>query len=338
MIVNLPEELLIKILDYNNSTQDLANYRLVCSCWNRLAEPLLFAKQITIKSEAGALSLFGHLYRNPDNGKIIKHLEFGRSYISTVILKELLRLAFTPNMEYLTGSIGSDELYMLMNNIADKTPDKFTRLKAIPSPEFFSNMYNSSLLTFKETLQDITFILEDDDDDESDHWDIINQLETFKNLTKLKLDGRFPALFDVENVLKGCIYLTELIMSTKFLDIIHPKSEMEAWTPTNVKIVENVKKVTITLECRSDLLEYLTFKYPKIEAINIDASLPIALARNNLLRTLNVIKKARSINVKFPVKEGDLADTLKYLIADGTRFIVKDTADNNFGIVITETL
>lgn len=333
MINILSEELILTIIKSLDSIADVAVCRLVCKSWNRIAEPVMFGKEIIIRSEEGALSLYAHLYSKPTFGKLIKHLSFEEDYLPVAILKGLLHFAFTPNMEFMTGSVGSNQLYLLMNTIADKSPVKFFKLKTIPHPDSFSNIYNNSLITFKDTLQDFVFHIEDVEDD--DIWDMANQLETFKCLTKLTLSGSLLTVFNLEDILKGCSHLEELTTDIKLQVNVLGKNEVDAWAATNVKVLDSVKKIIIQRECRSDLLEYLLFKYPKIEAIEIDALLlPLATARNNLQRTLNVIKKIHSSKVKLLFKEVDLADSLKYIIADGTRFIISDVSNSEFSITI----
>ncbi|KAF1799927.1 hypothetical protein V8B55DRAFT_1440355 [Mucor lusitanicus] len=73
-INQLPDELLVKILDYNDSTADLAQCRLVCQRWGLLVEPLMFGKHITLTSSEGSLSFYGHLYRKPHYGRLVKRL------------------------------------------------------------------------------------------------------------------------------------------------------------------------------------------------------------------------------------------------------------------------
>jgi hypothetical protein len=333
MINILSEELILKIIKDLNSASDVAKCRLVCKGWNRIAEPVMLGKEVIIRSEEGALSLYAHLYSKPAFGKLIKQLTFEEDYLPVALLKGLLHFAFTPNMEYMTGSVSTDQLYILINTIADKSPAKFLKLKTIPHPDSFSNVYNNSLITFKDTLQDLVFHVEDVEED--DIWDMANQLETFKCLTKLTLSGPLLTVFNLEDILNGCSHLEELTVNIKLQINILGKIEVDAWSATNVKILDSVKKIFIRRECRCDLLEYLLFKYPKIETIEIDVLLtPLVTARNNLQRILNVIKKIHSSKVKLLFKEQDLADSLKYIMADGTRFTISDVSSSEFSIII----
>ncbi|GAN06481.1 hypothetical protein MAM1_0124c05965 [Mucor ambiguus] len=309
------------IIYYTDSVADLAKLRLVCKSWNAIAEPLMFRGRIKIKSSYAALALYGHLYKQPSYGKFIKYLHFDDDYIPMTIQRGLLNLSFTPNMERITGEIDDDDFYLMMNSIADKSRDKFDKLEAIPHPSYYSVVYNLTLLNFKSTLQEIIYSLRDESDEEfSPGWDFSSKFESFVNLVKLELEADLEAVFDLEGTLIGCSRLQELTLKAHFNDKVHVKSEVEAWAPSNVKIVDTVRKLVIARECRSDLLEYLLFKYPNTSTIDIDAARPLITANNNLHRTLNAIKTVRYHKVKIAVNTGNLIESLRFLIADGIRF------------------
>ncbi|KAK4520912.1 proteinase B [Mucor velutinosus] len=336
---DIPGTLVTKIINCSDSVANLAQFRLVCKSWNVIAEPLMFSRRIKISSSYAALAFYGHLYRRPNYGKLINHLHFEEDFLPVAIQHELLRLAFTPSMERITGEIDDDDFYLLMSSIADKARDKFDKLKAIPHPSCYSVVYNCALLNFKSTLEEITFSLRDENgEDYSSTWDL-SRFESFVNLTKFELEADLEAVFDLEDALAGCSRLKELTVKVYFNDRLHVKSEVEAWAPINVKIVNTVKKLVITRECRSDLLEYLLFKYPNTDTIDIDVEKPLILSSNNLHRTLNIIKAIRSHKVKFAVKSNDLIESLRFLIADGIQFRMKEDEENeNFCIEISNLL
>lgn len=328
MIHYIPEELIIRIVNYSDSVADLAQYRLVCKLWNTIVEPLMFSKRITINSAHGALALFGHLYRQPTYGKLIRHIHF-EDYLPGTIQQGLLHLAFTPNMERITGEIDDDDFYLLMNSIAEKRRGKFDKLKAIPHPSCYSAAYIIVLLNFQSTLEEVSISLKyDNDQDFNSSWDLPSKMELFVSLVKLELEADMEALFDTEAMLVDCPRLKELTLTLGFNDTIHVKSEIEAWAPTNVKIIDTVKKLTITHECRSDLLEYLLFKYPNTDTIEIDVSRPLIASNNNLQRTVNVIKAMRFYKVNFVVNHTDLTAYLKFINADGIPFCLEEDDEN----------
>ncbi|CAO3612129.1 unnamed protein product [Mucor fragilis] len=327
-ISEVPGTLITKIINYSDSVADFAQFRLVCKQWNTITEPLMFSKPIHISSSSAALALYGHLYKQPNYGKLIRHLNFEEDFIPATIQRGLLHLAFTPNMERITGEIDDGDFYLLMNSIADKSGDKFDKLKAIPHPSYYSVLYDFALLNFKSTLEEITYSLRDaNEEDSSPSWDFSSKFESFVNLFKFELEADLEAVFDLEDTLAGCSRLKELTVKVHFNDKVHVKSEVEAWAPLNVKIVDTVKKLVITRECRSDLLEYLLFKYPNTDTIEIDVVKPLITASNNLHRTVNVIKSIRSHNVNLVVKNSDLIESLRFLIADGIRFHIKEDED-----------
>ncbi|KAF1806708.1 hypothetical protein V8B55DRAFT_1569751 [Mucor lusitanicus] len=323
--------LIATILHYSDSVVNLAQLRLVCKSWNAIAEPLMFSRGIQIKSSNAALSLYGHLHRRPSYGKLIRNLHFEEVYVPAAIQRGLLQLVFTPNMERITGEIDDDEFYLLMNNIASKGRDRYDKLKAIPHPAFFSAVYCVALLNFKSTLEEITYSLQDENGEAtSPSWDLSSSFDSFVNLVKFELEVDLDAMFDLESTLAGCSQLQELTVKAHLNDKIHAKSEVEAWAPTNVKIVGTVKKLVIHRECRSDLLEYLLFKYPNTDRIEIDVMKPLITSSYNLYRTVKVIKAIRSHKVKFTVKNDDLIDSLRFLIADGVCFQLKEDAETGY--------
>ncbi|KAL9555192.1 hypothetical protein MBANPS3_002465 [Mucor bainieri] len=315
-IRNVPKAI-TSIMQYSDSMEDLAQLRLVCKSWNAIAEPLMFSKHIQISN-------------------LITHLHFDDEYLPVTVQRELLQLAFTPSMERMTGEIDDEGFYMLMNDIASKTSgDRFDKLKAIPHPPHYSAVYNITLLNFKSTLEEITYSPQDENDEESAFsWS--SEFESFVNLVKFELDAELETVFNLEDSLTGCSRLQELTLKVIFNDKVHVKNEVEAWVSTNVEIVDTVKKLVITRECRSDLLEFLLFKYPNTNTIEIDATRALIMSNNNLQRTLNIIKRIRSHKVNLAVKNTELPESLKFLMADGIQFRLnqQDGITENFYIEI----
>ncbi|KAK4520391.1 uncharacterized protein ATC70_008525 [Mucor velutinosus] len=332
MIRNLPDELIAKIIDYNVSTADVAVCRLVCKRWSHLAEPLMFGKQITIRSEADALSLYGHLCRNPRYGKLVKRIHFQESDIMYALLEGLLHFILTPNMEKMTGRLSSGHsFFRTACKIAKASTAKFDRLQVLPYPLYSSNAYDDALIAFKDTLREMVLVL--DANQIQAGVGIDSFIMDFKSLVHLTLNGSLGSLFLMEEFLQHCSTLEELTIHLHLADNVHEKTFVETWAVPIVKAMNSVKKVTFKQECRSDQLEYIRIKYPKINTLIIDVhTTPLIVGRNNIKRIVKAMKGVPTYNIKLLIKEGNLEDMIGHLLDEGYQFNVKEADFDQFKI------
>ncbi|KAL9551008.1 hypothetical protein MBANPS3_004463 [Mucor bainieri] len=332
MTRNLPDELIARIIDCNESTADVATCRLVCKHWNHLAEPLMFGKQINIKSEADALSLYGHLFRKPYYGKLVKRIHFKQGEFTCALHEGLLHHIFTPNMEEMRGElVFGHEFFNTIIKMARKSETKFEKLQVLPHPLYFSNVYDDALLTFRDTLREVTLVL--DADRTLPRVGILIFLTDFKSLAKLTLNGTLASMFFMEDVLEHCTALEELTLNLQFADNIHEKTFVETWATPIVKTVDSVKKVTFEKQCRSDQLEYIRFKYPRIDTLIIDVhTAPLMVTRNNIKRIVQAMMGVSTYNIKLLVKEENITDTFTWLFNEDCQFDVKQADQNHFTV------
>ncbi|CAO3615411.1 unnamed protein product [Mucor fragilis] len=242
MTRHLPDELIAKIIDYSESTAGVAMCRLVCKRWNYLAEPLMFGKHIIIRSEAAALSLYGHLCRNPRYGKLVKRIHFQDSDIMCILQQGLLRFIFTPNIEQMRGQMPFGySFFQTIIEIANSSPAKFDKLQVLPHPLYYSNIYDDALIAFKDTLREMVLVL--DVDHTQANTGIINYMMDFKCLVNLTLTGNLGSMFLMEEILQHCLSLEELTLHLHLADNVHDKNFVETWALASVKIVNSVKKI-----------------------------------------------------------------------------------------------
>lgn len=332
----LPDELLVQILDYNDSTAGLAQYRLVCQHWSHLAEPLMFGKQITLKSPEGSLSLYGHLSRKPYYGRLVKHLTCEVPSTESVILEELLKLAFTPTMVHMHATIGGgDSFFKLMDAIISTKyrPSQFSQLKAIPHPRYHSSVYNSLLLKLSNTLQRVVIRLNGSGNRDLLH--LFDSLHTFKCLTALDIQGLFDRFIIMETILEGCSLLREISVNVHLQEAINTKNDMANWMAVNVTIKHNlIKSLKMIDTCRADLLEFFVYKYPNMESIVIEAGTAMSRMRENMKRTFTAIQQIPSRKVNLIAREDDLLHALPQLFAVDLQFDLKEEDDDRFRIEI----
>lgn len=257
----LPPELLLKIFDFIDPLEQLAQCRLVCKTWSNIVESVMFGKHINIKSTETAMNLCYHLSRNPANGKRIKYFEFASTHIKSQAQLKLLPLMFTPNLEWLKGMVYDDSFFLDMIKIACNSSLKFDKLRAIPSYYHCPEAYNLALVTFKETIHEMSMAIFPGDK-------VIDCLDEFKYLTFLKLNILFGGIQKLNLVLSKCHYLQELqlVMFTLSRDTaVKTTEQFYLWAEDNVVKANTLNKLKLLGDPDINVIEFLAFKYPKIE-------------------------------------------------------------------------
>lgn len=324
-IMLLPHDILVHIFDQIDSVAQLAICRSVCQKWNSPVEVAMFGKKISIKTEDHVIQLYGHLCKDPSKGKLIKHLDFQiEDYHLPLIYKHLLRLAFTTNIEYLTGTVRAPSFYTTLTEVAGNTCSQFTRIKMLPSGisshsfhivDDFLAKFNSTrmCLVTKSPLQDLYY-------DSLDN----SIVERAYALRYVLFDNCFTGGWqELELSLKYCPKL-------KALACVHFTQERRRMTRVEVHswiITANVSKVlsleTIwlkTVELCPELLEYLMFKYPNVQVIRL-RSMSSSAQWNVLCRVLNAIKDVKQKDLTFWLPANVAVDNMKQFAASRSEAI-----------------
>ncbi|KAL9542190.1 hypothetical protein MBANPS3_008741 [Mucor bainieri] len=327
-IHQFPTELLVKILDYNDSIADLAQCRLVCQHWNPLAESLMFGKHITLKSAEACLSLYGHLSRKPQYGQLIKRLtceKLSPQRCQHAILEELLRVAFTPTMEQMDATVclaTGDRFFILMQDMltVKYRLDQFDKLAVIPHPSYYSEAYDNLLITLSSTLQRVVIKLTGPRSSQNRRH-LFESLSTFKRLTSLDLRGLMESFRMMETILSGCSLLEDVAVDIHLQENMRTKLDMTTWMIANeIKVEQNsIKSLKVVDSCRADLLELFVHKYRNIKSIVIEARQAMSRMREDMKLKLIVEQDAllHAINELFTV--GLLEYTLKQQNGDQFR-------------------
>ncbi|KAL9548196.1 hypothetical protein MBANPS3_005811, partial [Mucor bainieri] len=278
---SLPLEIFLRIFDYVDSVKGLAQCRLSCKRWDRLAEYAMFGKQLTI-TYANSLSFYHQLQKKPANAQRIKHLCFDIVDCTDVIV-EILRLAVTPSIERIEGTIRYLDDLFYKELIAIGTVTKLTNLRAIPYPYIYSEIHTESLLLFKDTLQELHHGF-------GDFYfmppDIFEKLDEFKCLKKLSTHCVFDSIAELDAILDGAHQLQELEIHREVgAGDLWLEDDVQSWLHDNVQVVPSLTKVRFCHDKDESwlddeyiygispwLMEYLFFKYPNIDYLGTNAA------------------------------------------------------------------
>ncbi|CEP18091.1 hypothetical protein [Parasitella parasitica] len=260
----LPPELLPTIFRFVDSTQQMAQCRLVSKSWNNFAEPAMFEKPFVIKTANAAWSLYQHLYHKPSNGKKIKCFAFFNSKncdILTALQLELLQYVLNPNLEVVRLLFATDDNDLFFNKvrkIAQNPLYKFKKLKVFQSIQFYDPAYQSTLIDFKETIQQVRIKPSDNR--------FVNWLHRFKSLTVLEVDMSSSNVEQLNTALSECHSLQEIKVVRGMPTVSRTTRQLCSWAKRNVSTVKSVKKISFSgIYPSSEVIELLTIKYPQIE-------------------------------------------------------------------------
>ncbi|KAL9538940.1 hypothetical protein MBANPS3_010578 [Mucor bainieri] len=300
----LPDELLLNIFNYIDSC------RITCKSWNNPAAEAMFGKKIPINTELGAIKLYRHLFRDPSKIPLIKHMDFTLdSDDLPIIFEELLRLAFTPSIQQVTGSVKAVGFFTTIFDIIGASKLEFEDLSNLPI--YSGKSSNSNDISIKKLFAiknhcSSLMIPVPRERTASNNWRLLLALDQFKALISLDLQGNADGLKDLEEVSKGCPRLT-ILKFTNF-ELCAPtqreltKVEIDAWNAANVTKQESVRTIEINSTYRPEMIEYLVYKYPNIKSIEIKGTVwssnrDASLNNGSVARVLDAIQHIKSTNV-----------------------------------------
>ncbi|KAF1804448.1 hypothetical protein V8B55DRAFT_1357487 [Mucor lusitanicus] len=322
----LSDEILILIMSHVGSLSQLRECRLVCKAWRNPGLISMLGQEITLRSELGIFRLYDLLMRDPSRGYLVKHLVFNTGEECSVVLKELLYLILTPNIETIKGDVSNDDFYIEFNKVMKRWPNKFEKFQLMTSCSEVTLPYFEALCHFKNSLQAMVFNIGEYSEDIA--YRCAKDLSQFLCLTSLKMEGWYQRLWSMEEVLKYCPYLQELSLN------IHEESGnvleslvVEDWAKSTVEPQYNLKTLSIQTSCHADYLQYLFFKYPNIESIDIDIELDDDYIDINMHRITQLIKRVSHKHIVFTVGTG-----LDF------REIVQDLQAYNYTVMIDKVL
>ncbi|CEP08817.1 hypothetical protein [Parasitella parasitica] len=274
----LPQELMDIIIMNVDTAAQLAQCSLVCKNWSYLAMKIMHTKMILVKSERGAVKLYGHLSRHPEKIESIVHLDFHLDSTDlSIIIEELLALAITPNIHKLTGFVKSDRFFKTLFKIIDDTPSELEKLVELPKYTGDNDaLAIEQALRFKSMYDGLTIVARGYGRSEIFQC-LLHQLDRFKNLTYLKLMGFAQGLQGIESVLKRSSRLKTLEIQNFEYDSCNmrymPTTEVKHWAAAKVKRGKSLQTLIVESACRPEFIDYLMFKYPTITNLKITGQL-----------------------------------------------------------------
>lgn len=258
----------MNILDKVDSIIQLGKCRLVCSTWDKMAEAVMFSKDIQITEEGNVIKLRDHLAKNFSRAHLIRSLEIYVPLQERPHVYSLLKVAFTPTMQHLTilaGSAMDDAFFGALLGMVKDSKEGQYNLKTMPlTLDSTCDNYANAALAFKHTLRYLQT---------SYSCSALNtkfdKLSEFKTLETLELEADpFQNIFKLDAILKNCPKLKTLELFHRNGDdrTEHTATSVANWTRRNVEKVNSLTQLRISY-AYPDLVQYLTFKYPNIESL-----------------------------------------------------------------------
>lgn len=263
-ITALADEALHMIFAQIDSTKQLAQCRLTCKRFDKIAEKAMFNSHVVIRTEDQALSLLQHLSRCQRRG--IKHFHWGlTSSTAPPTLKHLLPMILHSNTVSLTGCVQGRECYDLIDDIVEQLlPTEKPQLISLPHPDMPDKYYYCKLLKYGDTLQSAYILI---DIVRFIDVDIVNRIREFPKLKSL--------------VIKGIVFVWEAFLQiySQQLEELELEFEIiEAHALVNRAMYEhlqpyqsdNMKKLALKGACTASYLEAFMYMYPKVETVLLD--------------------------------------------------------------------
>ncbi|KAL9541550.1 hypothetical protein MBANPS3_009054 [Mucor bainieri] len=270
----LPHELQINIFNRIEDKAQLAACRLVCKQWDPIAERAIFSKELEIGSdeESFVTKLHYHLANKPGLARLIKNIHIcdgdeGHS----AMYEKTLKLAMTPSLEQIQGYL-SEDTQNLICQIILSSHNKFNRIKMIPVDKE-SDLGRQCIYALRNSLKHVDLSI---DGRQSNM--VLDHLNEFTKLDYLDLDySNIQDIMDLDLTLRRLKSATKLELFMHFAgENYTPKSsdQMAAWLAQNVEKDEGMKsitKVSHSEEHWPNIVDYLTYKYPNLHFLKLDA-------------------------------------------------------------------
>ncbi|CAO0801107.1 unnamed protein product [Mucor circinelloides] len=336
-ILSLPKELFSRIFEHIDSNVQLAQCRLVCSEWNSPANTAMFSNTIVFKTKSKALALYAQLFIDPSKGKLIRHIYFDKDFDCFWMVKAIFDVAHSLNLESLKGESLTTECCNTLLDIIKASPTAFNKVKVMPR---YKDAINKA---FSDVLRACRYTLSEIDIDNKKIYlnntikEFAPTFNTFDNLKTLNYSGSFKQISEIELLLKGCIHLEKMTLGNLIDGEAMEKQNLKVWMETEVNQVESLKELTINHQCRCDVMEYLTYKYPNLKNINILVNHSdlmyadnMAEFKGNMDRILQSIESIPSKVMTFwlPLNENHY-QIIDYFIKKGYHFNVEKTVGPN---------
>ncbi|EPB80920.1 hypothetical protein HMPREF1544_12400, partial [Mucor circinelloides 1006PhL] len=152
-------------------------------------------------------------------------------------------------------------------------------------------------------------------------------------------------LSELELFLKGCTRLEKLELGNTLPVPTLSSITSDAWMVHNVTRVGSLEQLTIERECRPELIEYLTYKYPNIKELTISLGYNSLNIRDITVFTCSMDRILRAIEgietkefefwLQFDYKSTEVVD---YFLKKGYSLKIEDTQDDDKLFIVMEML
>ncbi|KAK4509486.1 uncharacterized protein ATC70_007838 [Mucor velutinosus] len=276
---DLPAEILTCIFSYVSPLEQIARCKLICKNWDKPAEAAMLGKHFYLDlASPTAEKYYAFLAKDRSRGPLVRGINYSPingDKKRRNLLKKIVRLIFTPNIENLIGDSSNAEddfVFEYMNEISGAQRAQYTKLQAMPLRDPVNDLYIKTLLNFKHTLTSLWF------SKDPGHNYLINRLDQFTKLTNFTYAGNIVDLTHLEFILRKCPHLESLTLrihqySTGEMRSVLFKDEILDWAKANNNVTINTKLKKLELAgdgaCSPEIWDYLVYKYPELEKVTL---------------------------------------------------------------------
>ncbi|KAF1801645.1 hypothetical protein V8B55DRAFT_1560343 [Mucor lusitanicus] len=320
----LPETMLTLIMSYIHLLSQLKECRLVCKAWTNPGLINMLGQEIVLRSDSGTLRLYDILLREPSRAHLIKHLKIEAEISDSFILKQLLRLALTPNIETIRGDHIHDEFFIEFNMIVATWPQGFRKLRALPNPNMITAAYFTAVWYVRNSLKRLLINIDGSQRD-AYFYICIAMFSQFKNLASLSLimDGMTDLRTLEMVVLRTCPSIVELTWHFGVIasDVVQPP-DIKNWIKLSVEKQEYLEILQIQDHCPTHYLQYFLHKYPNTKKINISSTVSCnGQTMTDLKRIIGLIENGPSKKiVVFVDPRQDFRAIMKCLLLEYSKY------------------
>ncbi|KAL9551195.1 hypothetical protein MBANPS3_004371 [Mucor bainieri] len=261
-------EIYLNILHYTKSCSQLAQWRLVCKTLDPYAEKIMFSQRLCFTSITQMKKFYQHLIQKPSLAQCIPALHLGSLFkqdADTLFLKSFLQLTITPKMTSITGKFNPAAMATLSSTV-QKGNAGIGAITRLPTEYNYSEGY---IETFRSYSRQYVFMLiklgyctKSLDVEINPESGLLFLLA--KSLPKFPKLAHFKVTFnkcyeyaeDLERLLGQCQHLKTLeFKQSRYANVggFIAKEEWREW------LVES-----------PDVMEYLVYKYPNMEHLELD--------------------------------------------------------------------
>ncbi|KAL9558959.1 hypothetical protein MBANPS3_000660 [Mucor bainieri] len=273
----LPTEVWINIFTHIESRSTLIKCRRTCREWDPLAERAIFSGKLFLPlNDTKLKQLHQHVSRKPALGRYPREIRINGIGLDNKIdlVMSLLKLLVNSNTISITcDGHFSQEMFDTLYKMLQQPPLNACKFKMIPRSTC-TEQYWETLCKFKDTLQDANLDLD------LIAGDGVNaQLKGFKSLKLLEFSRRrFASILELDDLLSTLPQLESMTATIDFTEgeyVSKSTAELETWfAEQNIAKNDSLKELVLCCypvpSYLNNLIEYLMFKYPNLEALKLD--------------------------------------------------------------------